>query len=155
MGYFAKLDVNNKVLTILRADNQDILNNGGEQSEQAAKHFEKTVPLNFPPAGVKYVQTSFNNNFRKRYAQVGGSYDANLNMFIEEKPYNSWILDSNGDWQAPIMKPDSSYKYNGYDVIYLRWIETDQKWTGFAHTNDPKLDVEVQWNNISSAWELL
>ena len=65
MAYFAKLDSNNKILAVLKADNQDILNNGGEQSEQAAKYFEKTVPLNFPPVGVKYVQTSFNNNITK------------------------------------------------------------------------------------------
>ena len=155
MAYFAKLDSNNKILAVLKADNQDILNNGGEQSEQAAKYFEKTVPLNFPPVGVKYVQTSFNNNFRKMFANVGGSYDPNLDMFIEEKPYDSWTLDSNGDWQAPIAKPDSSHQYNGHNVIFLRWVETDQKWTGFAHTDDPNVDVEVQWNTTSSVWEPL
>ena len=40
MAHFAELDSNNTVLRVVVACNQDIANNGGEQSEQAAKHLE-------------------------------------------------------------------------------------------------------------------
>ena len=36
MAHFAELDINNKVLRVVVACNQDIANNGGEQSEQAS-----------------------------------------------------------------------------------------------------------------------
>jgi hypothetical protein len=55
MAHFAELDENNVVLRIVVACNQDIANNGGEQSEQAAEHFKTVLP--FSSNGVKWVQT--------------------------------------------------------------------------------------------------
>ena len=79
MAHFAELDINNKVLRVLTACNQDITNNGGEQSEQAALHFQS---LNqFSPNGVKWVQTSYNNNFRKQYAAINYTYDTIKDKF--------------------------------------------------------------------------
>jgi hypothetical protein len=49
MAHFAELDINNKVLRVLTACNQDIATHGGELSEEAANilehilHFQKTV----------------------------------------------------------------------------------------------------------------
>jgi len=55
MAHFAELDSNNIVLKVVVACNQDIANNGGEQSMQAAKHFESIVPLS--SNGDRWVQT--------------------------------------------------------------------------------------------------
>jgi len=60
MAHFTELDSNNKVLKVVVACNQDIANNGGEQSVAAATHFESVLPLS--SQGVKYVQTSYNSN---------------------------------------------------------------------------------------------
>jgi hypothetical protein len=68
MAHFAEIDLNGKVLRVNCACNQDIANNGGEQSEQAAKHFETTSPLS--ENGVKWVQTSYNHNFRNNMLEL-------------------------------------------------------------------------------------
>ena len=47
-------------------------------------------------------------------------------MFIPPKPYDSWALDSDGDWQAPIAKPDD-YEDEDKRLRYV-WSEDDQAW---------------------------
>ena len=107
MAHFAELDKDNKVLRIVVGCNQDIANNGGEQSQEAAEYFKKVCP--FSENGVKWVQTSYNNNFRKQFASINGYYDDAKNKFILNQPYPSWTLDSNDDWQAPVTYPNSRY----------------------------------------------
>jgi hypothetical protein len=118
MAHFAELDSNNKVLRVVVACNQDIANNGGEQSEQAANHFATVCPLS--PEGVKWVQTSYNNNFRKQYAGTGSTYDPIKDKFILPQVYPSWSLDNNDDWQAPIPYPKDGQAY--------AWNEQNQSW---------------------------
>ena len=129
MAHFAEIDENNQVLRVVVGCNQDIANNGGEQSAEAAKHFEKTVPLS--PLGVKWVQTSYNNNFRKHFAGRGHTYDEAKDKFIAPQPYPSWILDANDDWVSPVgdapaltaeQEADTSNTYQ------YQWNETDQQW---------------------------
>ena len=119
MAHFAEIDSNNKVLRVVVACNQDVANNGGEQSEQAAKHFETTVPLS--SNGVKWVQTSYNSNFRKQHAGTGYTYDSNKDKFIAPQPYPSWSLDENFDWQPPTPRPEGDFWYWNEDS--LSWLE--------------------------------
>ena len=125
MAHFAEIDSNNKVLRVVVACNQDVANNGGEQSEQAAKHFETTVPLS--SNGVKWVQTSCNSNFRKQHAGTGYTYDSNKDKFIAPQPYPSWSLDENDDWQAPVPKPEPTYTSTGKPHQY-GWNEESLSW---------------------------
>lgn len=68
----------------------------------------------------QWLQTSYNNNFRKQYAGIGFTYDSEADVFIAPQPYPSWVLDSNYDWQPPTAKPD--------DGSYYRWDETTTTW---------------------------
>jgi hypothetical protein len=120
MAHFAEIDFNNKVLRVVVACNQDIANNGGELSEQAAEHFKTVCPLS--ENGIKWVQTSYNNNFRKKYAGRGYIYDSIKDKFISPQPYPSWTLDSNDDWISPIPYP------NNEDKSLYKWNETNQSW---------------------------
>jgi len=120
MGHFAEIDSNNKVLRVNCACNQDIANNGGDQSEQAAQHFATVSPLS--ENGVKWVQTSYNNNFKKQYAGIGYTYDSIKDKFIKPQPYSSWSLDSNDDWQPPI-----PYPQNDNNQLYF-WNEDNKTW---------------------------
>ena len=144
MAHFAELDINNKVLRVVVACNQDIANNGGEQSEQAAKHFETVCPLS--KNGIKWVQTSYNNNFRKQYAGIGCIFDSTKNKFIFEQPFASWSLDSNDDWQPPVAYPTvTTYGDNvGYFVF---WDEVGQRWLGKDLENN-----EFAWIPSSTSW---
>jgi hypothetical protein len=144
MAHFAEIDSDNKVIRILVACNQDIANNGGELSEQAAKHFETIVPLS--ENGIKWIQTSYNNNFRKQYAGEGDTYDPVKDVFIKPQPYPSWILNSNNDWESSVLFP--SITTYGNNVYYsISWEESNQRWIG----KDKELN-EFAWIPSSLSW---
>ena len=111
MAHFTELDSNNKVLKLVVACNQDIANNGGEQSVAAATHFESVLPLS--SQGVKYVQTSYNSNFRGHYAAVSDVYNEAKDLFITDpQPYASWALNESTGWYyPPYNKPDTVRAY--------------------------------------------
>ena len=69
--------------------------------------------------GGTWIQTSYNANFRKQYAGIGYTYDDAADVFITPKPYPSWTLDSNHDWQAPTPMPDGNYDWN---ESQLQWV---------------------------------
>jgi hypothetical protein len=134
MAHFAELDINNKVLKVVKACNQDIANNGGEQSVQAAEHFKTVCPLS--ENGVKFVQTSYNKNFRKNFAGVGMTYDENRNAFIPPKPYNSWVLNEDTcNWEAPITLPNLAYGDGSFYYTPI-WNESEITWYGIADNNN-------------------
>jgi hypothetical protein len=147
MAHFAELDINNKVIRVLTACNQDIANNGGELSEQAASYFQSYTPLS--SNGVKYVQTSYNNKFRKKYAGIGMTYDSNLDMFIIQQPYSSWTLNSNGDWLAPITYP-TIITYGENKAYIIDWDENNLRWTAKDQENN-----NFTWNSNTSTWSSL
>jgi hypothetical protein len=144
MAHFAELDKDNKVIRVVVACNQDIANNGGEQSEQAAKHFETVCP--FSQNGVKWVQTSYNHNFRKQYAGKDSYYDENKNIFIRPQPYPSWSLDANDEWRAPVLYPTIT-TYGTNLPYFTYWNENELKWMGKDNQNN-----EFSWIPSSSSW---
>lgn len=135
MAHFAELDSNNKVLRVVVGCNQDVAANGGDQSEQAAKHFETVVPLS--SNGVKWVQTSYNDSFRGSFAGRGFIYNSDIDKFIPSQPYPSWTLDEQGIWQAPVTKPAEYHPL-------ATWDEANQIWVDYVPGTDPIPEPEVQ-----------
>ena len=133
MAHYAELDINNKVIRVLTACNQDIATHGGELSEEAANYFGTYTP--FSENGVKWVQTSYNNNFRKQYAGIGYTFDSTKNKFIAPQPFASWSLDSNDDWQSPIAFP-SVTTYGNNVRYYISWDESNLRWIGKDDQNN-------------------
>ena len=132
MAHFAEIDSNNIVLRVVVACSDDVANNGGDQSEQAAEHFKTVVPLNND--GVKWVQASYNNNFRGHFPNIGDIYDSDLNIFKNPQPFNSWTLDTNtGRYNPPVALPDTNF------ARYYIWNEEIQNWE-----LDPQYDIEVE-----------
>jgi hypothetical protein len=127
MAHYAELDINNKVIRVLTACNQDIATHGGELSEEAANYFGTYTP--FSENGVKWVQTSYNNNFRKQYAGIGHTFDSTKNKFISPQPFASWSLDSNDDWKAPVSYP-SITTYGDNVRYFISWDESNLRWIG-------------------------
>ena len=70
--------------------------------------------------GGKWIQTSYNGTIRKQYAGIGYTYDDIRDEFVAPKPYPSWTLDENNDWQPPTPMPSSGGPY--------RWSEEDLAW---------------------------
>jgi len=144
MAHYAELDINNKVIRVLTACNQDIATHGGELSEEAANYFGTYTP--FSENGVKWVQTSYNSNFRKQYAGIGHTFDSTKNKFIAPQPFASWSLDSNDDWQAPVAYPTViTYGDNVRYIIY--WDESNLRWIG----KDDQQNL-FAWSPDTSSW---
>ena len=75
-----------------------------------------------------WVQTSYNNNFRKNFAGVGDTYDAARDAFIKPQPYPSWVLDETTClWKAPTPRPapNDDYLYE-WDEDNTQWVQVDQ-----------------------------
>ena len=159
MAHFAEINSNNKVLRVVVACSIDIENNGGEQSEQAANAFKNVCRLSSD--GVKWVQTSYNNNFRKKFAGVGDTYDAVKDIFWNENsPYSSWTLDSNYDWQPPISKPLKNTWGPNNAPLFARWSEEKLNWVANGYQTEPSTIenpgtvTPLIWNNTTQDWDL-
>lgn len=118
MGYFAQLDENGIVQQVISVSN-DVLN-------EPEFTFPDTEPLGrvflSQTLGLsgEFRQTSFNGNFRGRFAGVGYRYDSERDQFIAPQPYPSWILGAFGDWKPPVPHPNDGGKYF--------WQEETQTW---------------------------
>ena len=138
MAHYAQVNSDNIVVQVLVMDN-DMETNDGEQAcidwLQANVHADD------------WVKTSYNNNIRKQYAGIGFTYDADKDKFIAPQPFGSWSLDSNDDWQPPVVMPDVS------DENYKdrRWNEEIQKWTALKVSED----VIYSWDASTSTWSQL
>ena len=117
MAYFAEIE--NGIVTQVISVSNDVCGEptlGFPDTCSAGRAFiANTLKLD----GV-WKQTSFNNNFRKQYAGIGFTYDGTKDQFVAPKPFASWSLDSNNDWQAPTPKPEGDYMW---DEETLAWVE--------------------------------
>lgn len=109
MAHFAEIGNTNKVLRVLVVDNA--------QEHRGQKFLAEDLGL-----GGTWIQTSYNNNFKKQYAEIGMTYDADNDVFIAPQPYPSWTLNENFDWQAPTPMPTDEKTY-AWDEPTLAWIE--------------------------------
>jgi|TARA_R110001606_G_scaffold389026_1_gene554766 hypothetical protein len=129
MSHFAKIE--NNIVTEVIAAEKDFINSGLVGDE------------------FLWVQTSYNNNFRKNYAGVGDTYDAARNAFIKPKPYPSYILnESTCVWEAPVTYPDDGDVYT--------WNETDQAWdlNEDYETENPFANNPLyEWNETNQQWD--
>ena len=104
MSHFAEIDNDNIVQRVIVAE-QDFINSGAVGDS------------------FRWVQTSYNNNFRKNYAGKGYTYDKTRDAFIPPKTYPSWILDEDTClWDAPTPMPDDDKMYN-WDEDTTSWRE--------------------------------
>jgi len=103
MSHFAEIDNNNIVQRVIVAE-QDFINSGAVGDS------------------FRWVQTSYNNNFRKNYAGKGYTYDQTRDAFIAPQPYPSWLLDEDTcRWEAPTPMPDDGKMYV-WDEDTTSWV---------------------------------
>ena len=119
MAHFTTLDESNIVTKVEVIVNDVILDGDGVEQEQLGIDFLTSLY-----GAGNYVQTSYNNKFRKQFAGKGCSYDATKDIFIQPQPYSSWALDGNDDWQPPVAKPDDGKLYI-WDEATTNWKEIE------------------------------
>ena len=115
MAHFAEIDATNTVLRVVVVSNADTADGDGAEVESIGQQFCSEL------FGGTWIQTSYNNNMRARYASVGGTYDSDVDEFIPPSPYPSWSWDGNG-WLPPTPYPDDGKDYR-WDEDTTSWVE--------------------------------
>lgn len=85
MAHFAEIDQDNRVLRVVVVANKDTADENGNEVEQIGRDFCNSL------LGGSWVQTSYNSNFRRKYAGIGDTYDAVNDVFVSpitEEPSN-------------------------------------------------------------------
>ena len=81
MAHFAQVDDNNVVLQVIVIEQEEL--NKGHWGDPA-----------------KWIQTSYNNNIRGRFAGVGFTYDPVVDEFIPPSPGDGWTWNGEtGRWE--------------------------------------------------------
>lgn len=82
--------------------------------------------------GMRCLRTSYNTHagkhlsggqpFRKNYAGIGFTYDANLDAFVPPKPHPSWVINElSCTWQPPVARPDDELPWQ-WDEASVSWV---------------------------------
>ena len=123
MAHFAKV-VDGKVVNVIVAEPDffdNFLDNSPGKWIQTSYNTHKNIhygPDGQPDGGIA---------LRGNYASIGGVYDEVNDVFYEQKPYPSWILNTlTWDWEAPIPCPATT-RTNQWDPVY-KWDEETQTW---------------------------
>jgi hypothetical protein len=111
MAHYAFLDENNIVTEVITGRNEDeVVNNINNWEEYYGSIRNQ-----------RCLRTSYNGNIRKNYAGIGYTYNEELDAFIPQKIYNSWILNEETcRWEAPIEYPNDNkvYKWNEDNISW-------------------------------------
>ena len=129
MAHFAKLDENNVVMEVHVVNNDDVLNLPFPESEAVGIEFLK----NWSGGYTNWKQTSYNKNFRYRYACIGDTYDANRDAFIAPKPYPSWVFNENVmSYEPPVPYPqEDDVDSMKMGTLYI-WDEPTLSWVVYV-----------------------
>jgi hypothetical protein len=104
MSHFAEIDNDGIVQRVIVAE-QNFINSGAIGDS------------------FRWIQTSYNNNFRKNFAGKGSTYDKTKDAFIDPQPYPSWLLNADTcQWEAPTVYPDPD------DGKVYFWDEENTEW---------------------------
>jgi hypothetical protein len=124
MSHFAKLDENNIVIFVTVGRQED----DGKEAELSARTGDTYKQTSYNTMGGVYLDPTTrepaadqSKAFRKNYAGLGYTYDADRDAFIPPKPFESWVLDEASClWEAPVPYPTDGLTYI--------WNEANTDW---------------------------
>ena len=112
MSHFAEIDASNTVLRILTTPDDE------EEVNRGAEYLADDLGL-----GGTWIQTFNDRSNGIRFAEVGGTYDSDLGIFIAAKLYPSWVLDADTkEWVSPVDEPDDR------ETVWYVWDEDTTSW---------------------------
>jgi hypothetical protein len=125
MAHYARLDENNVVTQVIVVANEDTSDANGVEVEEIGVAFCKKLL----GADTRWVQTSYNGNFRVRYAGIGYSFSEELNAFIAPQPFASWVLnEETADWESPVGPAPELTEEEVEARSFYKWDEENQEW---------------------------
>ena len=117
MAHFARLD-DNSIVEMVIVISDDVCPDPAPINEGQGQSYINDV-IGLPGT---WIQTSYNGNFRGRYAGPGDRYDAVNDAFIPPQPYSGWVLNEESyEWEAPIPRPNDGQFYM-WDNVSLQWV---------------------------------
>jgi len=123
MAKFAKIGLNNKVISVHSVHNDVLKDANGVEDENLGIEFLTNLH-----GWSIWKQTSFNGNIRKNFAGVGYTYDEDRDAFISPKKFNSWILNEETcQWEAPVPMPELTQEQIDNKNSY-NWNEETTSW---------------------------
>ena len=125
MAHFVQLDENNIVTQVIVVANEDTTDTNGVEVEEIGVAFCKKLL----GAETNWKQTSYNNNFRVRYAGISYTYNEELNAFIAPKPFESWVLvEETADWESPAGPAPELTEAQVESRSFYKWDEENLEW---------------------------
>jgi hypothetical protein len=118
MAHYAFLDENNIVTEVIAG-----IDEGDIDYEQLYGEFRGQVCKRTSYNTRGNVHKTGKTPFRGNYAGIGYTYHSDIDAFVPPKPFLSWLLDSNFQWQAFIPMPSDNSMENPYF-----WNEDIQNW---------------------------
>ena len=103
---------------VIVIDNKDTADANGVEKEYIGAAFCERL------FGGTWKQTSYNGTIRKNYAGIGYTYQSDIDAFVAPKPYASWTLDANAQWQSPVAMPTDGGMYS-WDEATTSWVLND------------------------------
>jgi hypothetical protein len=148
MAHYAFLDLNNIVTEVIVGKDE------GEDGIDWEQHYGEI-------RGQTCKRTSYNTYggvhkkggtpYRKNYAGIGFTYDADQDAFIAPKPFDNWIL-VNWEWVPPIPMPQDTYLY-GWNQETTTWDRGVSRPVIPTSTPYPDDGNEYYWDGLSSSWK--
>ena len=125
MAHFAKIDENNIVTQVIVVANEDTTDTNGVEVEEIGVAFCKKLL----GAETNWKQTSYNGNFRVRYAGIGYSWNEELSAFIPPQPFASWVLnEETADWESPVGPAPELTEAQVESRSFYKWDEENLAW---------------------------
>ena len=120
MAHFCQIDENNVVTQVIVVANEDTSDTNGVEVEEIGVAFCKKLL----GAETNWKQTSYNNNFRVRYAGISYTYNEELDAFIPPSPFPSWVLvEETADWVSPLGAAPTLTEEQITSRSFYRWNE--------------------------------
>lgn len=134
MAHFAELDEQNNVLRVIVISNEDIKNDDGSENEILGEQLARQIT----GTTSRWIQASYNRRFRQLFPdRPGFTYNEQHDAFIEPRPFPSWVLNDQGVWKSPVIRPDDNRPYE-WDEETGSWKEVPIVFV----SNDPIPDNE-------------
>lgn len=110
MAHFAQVNEDNIVINVVVVPN--------EQEHRGQEFMAEDLGL-----GGKWIQTSYNNRIRNIFACIGYWYLPDKDVFVAPRPYPSWELNEDFEWEAPVPHPIEGPC--AWDEDLLEWVTND------------------------------
>ena len=115
MAHFCELNNDNLIIAAIE------VSSNVAPTEEAGIAFLKNL---YKDPSRRLIQTwPDDDGKRKQQGSIGFTYDAVKDEFIRPKPFPSWALDEDNEWQPPVAQPEATVAKK-----YVHWDEAKQEW---------------------------